>query len=246
MSRWRQIIAAITLALVVGAAHAERIGIERGHSGALQMHWLPAAEAPGARPAIVALPSCGGLCRGDGQGFDRRYPEYVERLHRAGYHVLMPDSFGSRGATSICAQAGSERTITVDMRRTDVLDAVRWLAGRGDVEARCIALVGWSHGAMTAVAGVVAFYRGCSALRGQPFTPQVPLLLLLGERDDWTPPQADFALKVYSDSQHGFDSAGPVRLRHGVDPRGVPTGGNPAARVQSQQEMDAFLARVPR
>jgi dienelactone hydrolase len=87
--------------------------------------------------------------------------------------------------------------------------------------------------------------------------------MLLGDKDDWAPPQrcvqlaertrasqptADFTVKVYPDSHHGFDSARPVRFRtdvpNGVDRSGVHVGGNPVAREQSRRELDLFLARI--
>lgn len=270
-------LAAALLALLVGAvpAAAEPVAIERDDGVPLRMHWLPAPQAPGPRPAVVALHGCGGLYARDGRTLRRGFLEYAERLHRAGYHVLLPDSFGSRGEGSICTITGAERPVKVEMRRTDVIDAVRWLAQRPEVDARKIALLGWSHGGATAlaainaargaapVAGAVVFYASCGGLISQPYRLDAPLLLLLGEKDDWTPPtqcrrwvehmraaqpDADITLRVYADSYHGFDSAGPVRLRTDVrsraNPDGVHVGGNPAARAQSQQEMDRFLARV--
>ena len=278
MNAQRLVVAVLALGLFAATASAERIVIERADDAPLAMHWLPAAGTNDARPAVVALHGCGGLYQRDGKTFERRYTEYTQRLHAAGYHVLLPDSFGSRGSGPICAIPNAQRNITAETRRADVIDAVRWLARREEVDGRRVVLLGWSHGAMTAlsavnaarpdavkVAGAIVFYPGCSALLEGPFRVEVPLLLLLGEKDDWTPParcqqlverartaqpEADIATKTYADSFHGFDGMRPVRLRsdvpNGVDPGGAHAGGNPAARVQSQQDMDAFLARIMR
>jgi dienelactone hydrolase len=240
-------------------------------------HWMPLAEAAAPRPAVVALHGCGGLYQRDGKTFDPRYPAYVERLHRAGYHVLLPDSFTPRGVRSICTVKRNERTITVEARRADVVAAVHWLAHQPGVDARRIVLLGWSHGAITALnainsarpgfaaplAGAVVFYPGCSALLKAAFATDIPVLMLLGEKDDWTPPArcvelaertrsrqpgADLTVRVYADSYHGFDGTLPVRfwgdVSNGVDPKGVHLGANPAARAQAQAEMDTFLTRV--
>ena len=265
------------LALLAGAAGAEPVRIEHSDDVPINAHWFPAPGATGARPAVVALHGCGGLYRRDGKTLDSRYPEYVAHLHEAGYHVLLPDSFGSRGLGPICALTRGERTITVETRRADVAAAVSWLAARPEVDAKRIALLGWSHGAGTTLnainglradnpkplAGAVVFYPGCSAALAQTFRLDIPVLMLLGEKDDWTPPArclqfaesartaqpgVDLTVRVYANSHHGFDSTRPARFRTdvstGANSTGVHVGGNPTARVDSQREMDAFLARI--
>jgi len=277
----KRLVAAGLACLLVAApaANAEKVEIRAPDGTALTAHWMPRPQG-GAAPAVVALHGCGGLYNASGTAFDPRYPEYVERLHRAGYHVLLPDSFGSRGSGSICAVPAGQRTITVEMRRGDAIAAVNWLARQPEVDPRRIAMLGWSHGGSTLLSAVnaarddyardvvaaVAFYPGCSGLRngepgGRPFRLQAPLLMLLGEKDDWTPPGrcvelaervrqaqpgADIEVRVYADSYHGFDSARPVRFRagipNGVDKAGVHQGGQPEARAASLRELDAFLA----
>jgi dienelactone hydrolase len=280
MRRALLLVSAGLLALVAAAAlRAEPVQFDSLDGTALVAHWLPAPSAAGRAPVVVALHGCGGLYQRDGKTFDPRYPEYVARLHAQGAHVLLPDSFTPRGARQICTTANADRSITVEARRNDVLAALRWAAARPDVDASRIVLLGWSHGAMTLLTSVnaarsphaeplaaaIAFYPGCSALLKQDFRIDVPLLMLLGAADDWTPParcvtlveqlrraqpQADVALHVYPDSYHGFDSTRPVRFRpdvpNGVDKRGVHQGGNPAARAAALAEVDRFLARVLR
>ena len=240
-------------------------------------HWRPIADTSTPRPAVVALHGCGGLYLRDGKTFDPRYPRYVEHLHAAGYHVLLPDSFTPRGTPSICTVKNNERTITVETRRADVVAAVHWLARQPGVDPKRIVLLGWSHGAMTSLnainsarpgfatplAGAVVFYPGCNALLKVPFKIDIPVLMLLGEKDDWTPParctalaertrqaqpNADLSVHVYADSYHGFDGTAPIRfwtdVSNGVDPAGVHLGANPVARAEAQAEMDAFFARV--
>jgi dienelactone hydrolase len=191
--------------------------------------------------------------------------------------VLLTDSFTPRGARQICSVKHGDRSITVETRRQDAIAAVRWLQTRSEVDPQRIVLLGWSHGAMTLLtainaaraphaaplAGAIAFYPGCRATLQQPFRLDTPLLLLLGEKDDWTPPgrcialaervsqaqpQADLTLRVYPDAYHGFDSARPVRLRadvpNGVNPAGVHVGGHPEARAAALAEFDRFVARV--
>jgi dienelactone hydrolase len=171
----------------------------------------------------------------------------------------------------------TERHVDVEMRRPDVIAAVDWLARHPRVDRSRIALLGWSHGAMTALtsingaraggaaplAGAVVFYPGCRALLQQDFRIAMPVLMLLAEKDDWTPPArctrlaerirkqqpgADLTVELYPDSYHGFDGRGPVRFRtdvpNGVNKAGVHVGGNPATRARAQAAVDTFLARV--
>ena len=269
-----RIVAALALAFCACVVHAERVLIALPDGVLLTAHWKPHPTLAIA-PAAVALHGCGGLYRRDGVTLDDRYPEYVARLHAAGFHVLLPDSFGSRSTGSICTLPPGTRTVSVAMRRGDAIAAVRWLAERHDVDSQRIVLIGWSHGAMTALAALnsasapsasplaaaIVFYPGCSQFAKSTPRISAPLLVLLGEKDDWTPPapcigmidrmrqqqpDADLTLRVYPDSYHGFDRKGPVRVlrdvSNGVDPTGVHNGGNAAARAAALAEFDAFLA----
>jgi dienelactone hydrolase len=234
--------------------HAEPVQFDSFDGTPLKAHWLPAPIASDRAPVVVALHGCGGLYQRDGKTLDARYPEYAARLHAQGIHVLLPDSFTSRGTRQICTTANAERSITVETRRNDVLAALRWVASQPGVDAGRIVLV-----------AVVTFYPGCSALLKREFRLDVPLLMLLGAEDDWTPPAgciklveqlklvqplADVTLRVYPDSSHGFDSTRPVRFRtdvpNGVNKAGVHQGGNPQARATALAEFDQFLVRVLR
>lgn len=273
MKRLLPCAAAALLALTVPTARAERIQLIAPDGIALKAHWMPRPER-GVGPAVVALHGCSGLFERTGIAFDPRYPDYVARLHRAGYHVLLPDSFGSRGKGSICAEPVGKRSITVETRRGDAVAAVEWLSKHPDVDARRIVMLGWSHGATTAlsalntagpayarnVAAAIVFYPGCSSFLKQPFRLHAPVLMLLGEKDDWTPPErctelaertrkaqpdVDLDVHLYSDSHHGFDGTQPVRFRtdvsSGANARGVHTGGNRAARAAALAAIDDFL-----
>lgn len=238
---------------------------------ALTLHWAPVDDKP--RPAVVALHGCGGLYKRDRRTLDARYPSYIERFHAMGYHVLLPDSFGSRGLGSICSQANASRTVKIADRRADVLDALTWLRAQPRVDAGHVALMGWSNGASTALstmdarqkpsapplAAVVLFYPACG--RQQSTEPGAAAVLIqLGADDDWTPAEPceqlahrwqaaghDVVLDVYAGAYHGFDSNNAVRFRsdvpNGRDAAGVHVGGNPEAFRASQVRLAAFLAR---
>lgn len=239
----------------------------------LQVQWQGASET-GRRPAVIALHGCAGLYNSRGR-LDDRYISYAQRWNAAGWHVVAPDSFSSRVQGSICTQTAGERTIKVAHRRDDVLRTATWLMTRPDVDPQRIAVVGWSHGAMTALeivdgslwrsqppAAIVAYYPGCGGWKRRALVqPAAPLLMLLGEADDWTPAapckelaerfQSDHpgvvTVHVYAGGHHGFDSRSPVRFRPeipaGAGKRGVHVGGNAIAREASLAELDQFLAQ---
>jgi dienelactone hydrolase len=58
-------------------------------------------NGPGPFPAVIALHGCAGLY-GHDDSLSPRHADWAERLVAAGFIVLFPDSFGSRGADSQC------------------------------------------------------------------------------------------------------------------------------------------------
>ena len=129
-------------------------------------------------------------------------------------------------------------------------------------------------------AAAVALYPGCAARMGDwrtvrqagaggPITdyvgvykPVAPMLILIGENDDWTPAepcrkltevarQAGYAvaIKVYPGAYHGFDSNNPVRYdparvnANSPSGRGATTGGDPKAWEDSFREVTAFFGQ---
>lgn len=245
--------------------------------------WMPApasgsaaTAAPARLGAVVLLHGCNGLWDRQGR-LGARYRDYARIVHRTGLHVLVVDSFKPRQETELCTQRNGARRVNQSHRRLDTLAAIAWLAARDDVDAERIGLLGWSHGGSTVLAAsnlrhrdvqaaavkpafAVAFYPGCAAERARRYEPAAPLLLLLGDADDWTPAEPCAALareaagavpsidvERYAGAHHGFDSELPVRLRsdvpNGVKPgAGVHVGGQPAARQASRERLLRFLA----
>ena len=240
---------AVVMAACGSLAHAFEPLIVAGEP-ALHVQWQPAKDV-GRRPAIIALHGCGGLYSSRGR-FDDRYTWYAQHWNAAGWHVVAPDSFGSRGQGSICRQAPSDRTTKVAHRREDVLRTAAWLMDRNDVDPQRIAIVGWSHGGSTALevvdrslwrsqppAAIVVYYPGCGGWKRRTLAqPAVSMLMLLGEADDWTPAAAckeladryqseypgSVVVRAYADGYHGFDSRGPVRFRSDI-PAGIDRSG---------------------
>lgn len=134
-----------------------------------------------------------------------------QMLAAEGYHVIFPDSFGSRGIEGICSEAQRLKNgIRVDMpeRRADTLATLAWVRAQpwADVQRNNIALLGWSHGAQTVLAATdagqvavkatgaaakaaIAFYPGCVQASRTGYRPNTSLTLLLGADDDWTLPE---------------------------------------------------------
>jgi dienelactone hydrolase len=217
-------------------------------------------------PTIVALHGCGGMLNPRGKP-NFRSNAYAKILNRQGWHVLFIDSLSSRHVKSICTDG---RLVTQAQRVSDVQAAVAYLSKQSDsVDAQRIGILGWSHGGSTALlsndAGVdylvepraiVAFYPGCLDTKGRriELKPIRPVLMQLGEIDDWTNPipcqtlAAQWPNKVrqdtYAQASHGFDSDGPVRainLKLPRENRTVHTGGDPLAKATSQAKMISFF-----
>lgn len=273
----RRLLLALALAPLVAVAQ-ERVGfasLDRDAAGApvaLAAEWFPVGGS-GPAPAVVLLHGCSGAYDRQGR-LGERMRDYAGWLHDQGVAVLIVDSFGPRGEREVCTQQAGARRVTQANRRLDALAALRWLAARPDVRADRLGLIGWSNGGSTVLAATnrrhrdvaraaaqpafaVAFYPGCEAELKRGYRPSAPLLLMVGEVDDWTPaepcrqlaaadPRIEF--HAFAGAAHGFDGTGPVRLRrdvpNGTRPgEGVHVGGDPAAREGSRALLAAFLAR---
>lgn len=224
---------------------------------------------PGSHPAIVLLHGCGGLYRRHGKQVNERDGETAERLRDQGYLVLMVDSFTPRGVTEICRLKDSP--IRPDReRKRDAHAALEYLRSRNDVVADRIGLLGWSNGGSTVLAALgtappadyraaLAYYPGCLRSTKDPsWRLPIPLLVLTGDADDWTPavycqklsdsPNASGRLTLvrYPGAYHGFDAPdAPVKEVSGLAgvKRGAAfVGTDPVARADSMARVDAYFA----
>lgn len=216
----------------------------------------PAAEPTG--PAVVALHGCSGP-------YAARDGSWAAEFARRGHVVLLPDSFGSRGLGPQCRV--KERTVRpFPERRQDAIAAAQWVRG-----AHGVVLLGWSNGGQTTLATAkpgddlpedlflrfVAFYPGCSAtLRDTAWRPARPLLILVGDADDWTPAEpcrrlrdrhpGSLSLVTYPGAYHDFDAPDrPVRVLTGLATTRDGTahaGTDPKARADALARVPAFIA----
>jgi dienelactone hydrolase len=241
------------LALFAPAAWgAEQIEIPAGDAKLKAVLYRP--SGPGPFPAVVALHNCDGLNWTDGK-IERRYAEWGERLTAAGFAVIFPDSFGSRGLGPQCHVR--ERMVRASRLRTsDAVATRQWLQAQPWVVADRVSLLGWSHGATTTLWTVrragsrrdktpdfrsaVALYPNCQRAGITAWSARIPTLILIGRADDWTLASvceqmvvgargrsAAASLVVYPNAVHDFDRENLPRQER----LGVANTANAAGRV---------------
>lgn len=253
---------ALAMLMLAPPALAETVTLPGPHGVALKAA-LYRPEGNPVAPAIVALHGCGGP-------YPSRDLAWARRLAADGHIVLLPDSFGSRGLGSQCRVIAREATAG-GLRRQDAIAAARWLAAQPGTPAGGIALLGWSDGGSTVLAAIrrsrdlppgllraaVAFYPGCRGAATNPhWQPAVPLLILHGAADDWTPiaPCEALAaghkdmitLHAYPGAYHDFDAPTPVHVLHRIPTsqnadHSVHLGNNAAARADAFRRVPGFL-----
>jgi dienelactone hydrolase len=246
-------------------------------------------DGAGPFPAVVIMHDCSGLGRRSGGAPGRWATELVRR----GYVVLMPDSFTTRGhPDGVCTDASPSRDDVSPRRRVrDAYAALAYLRALPYVDGAHVGLMGGSHGGSTTLssmiapesdtdrlakekrggfAAAVALYPGCMASRRTwshtgVYRPLAPLLILIGDKDDWAPAepcrklteaaqQAGYpmTIKIYPGAYHSFDSYAPVRYvaarvnLNAPGGRGATTGGDPAAWADSIREVVVFFGRYLR
>jgi dienelactone hydrolase len=178
-------------------------------------------------------------------------------------------------------------------RRIDAYAALAHARSLPFVDGRRVGVMGGSHGGSTTLvvmaapesdgeslaqdrrggfAAAVALYPGCRAALGSwrsdgsgTYRAVAPLLILIGEKDDWTPaaPCVELArssratphpvdIVVYPGAHHSFDSDRPVRYvatrvnMNAPAGRGATTGGDPQAWADSIRRVTEFFERTLR
>ena len=222
---------------------------------------VPPGQGP--HPAVVLLPTCGGI--------GRAFQHWTSVLRRAGYVVLAVDSLGPRGHGNVC----DSLAVSVDDVAADALGAAAHLRKLPLVDRDRIYGMGFSYGGMallrTASAGylarqrnpmpfraIAAFYPHCQPRPGAgPAAAQAqlnlfgdvatPVHLLLGGADTESPAHlctgraADLrregrpiSYTVLEGATHGFDMTSSV-AGYRYDPDAV---------ARSEREVLDFFART--
>lgn len=247
------------LALVASEAFAEAVTLGIG------LDSIPATllkpEGAGPFPAVVMLHDCSGL----GPRSSGAPGRWARQLVAQGYVVILPDSFGTRGyPNGICTDASKGRFDVRPIRRArDARAARAFLQTLPYVAKDRIGLMGGSHGGASTLAtllhqesgfvAAVALYPRCRFF--EKLKPDVPLLILTGELDDWTPAKECAPLagervtvRVYPGAHHAFDSPRPERyVAERINPssptgRGATTAGNAEAWADSIRQVTDFFA----
>ena len=272
----------LTLALLIGARALaeEKVQFPSLDAPTTSLDgYLFRPASPGRRPAIVFMHGCGGLLTASGKLMSRER-DWAIRLNRLGYAVLMVDSFTPRGSGQMCAPSTFRESIHL-ARPKDAYGALRYLQEQSFIRVDRIGLMGWSQGGGALLFAIraeslgrprdlaspdfraaIAFYPAACSDRAHkaPWTSTIPLLVLIGERDVWTPAApcqqlvegakgrgSPAEIRIYPGAWHDFDWPNlPVRelpnyrTSAGVVPV---TGTDPAARADVLRRVPDFLAR---
>jgi dienelactone hydrolase len=222
------------------AAGPDPVEIRDGDLALKGLMFRPDGNGP--FPAVVAMHNCGGLVNSSGT-ITTRYRDWAQQLVKAGFVVLYPDSYGSRGLGNQCANRN--QTVRADRERvTDATAARHWLEQQPEVKPDRISLLGWSNGGTGVLWTVrphsghedrsdfrsaVALYPACRRLETTAWSARVPTLILIGALDDWTSVQecermvagakgrsARASIVVYPGAFHDFDHPSrPPQIRGG-------------------------------
>lgn len=196
-------------------------------------------------PAVVLMHGCGGVQVGNEQ--------WATDLTKWGYVTLLVDSFGPRGLSEICTNLGR---LGVTDRTSDAYGALEYLRTMAFVDKERVALMGWSHGGMVVLSSMwahrrprtdgfragVALYPYCEHYSSI----YAPVLVLIGDADDWTPAvrcdvfknNSMVEVKVYRGAPHSFDNPGIPRTY-----LGHVLGYDRAATADARERVQEFLGR---
>lgn len=218
-------LSVLAVSLVCTPAHAQQnvtfpTSTFPGVSAAVDLRaaiYRPRGDGP--FPAVIVMHGCGGV--GEHQS------DWAKRLASWGYVAVALDSFGPRGHGNICQKTS---LVPPDLRVFDIIGAAEYLAQQPYAAKGQIALLGFSHGGWTmmkavqehqglakyGIKGAVAYYPYCTP--GTDRFVALPLLILIGQQDDWTPESRCLALIAqglkrhdlvelvgYSGAYHSFD-----------------------------------------
>ena len=209
----------------IGGGYTDAIAIPvndpavKAISGAL---FKPTGAGP--FPAVVYMIGCGGI---DPPPLRAQQRAAIDHLLDKSVAILIVDSFTPRNEPNgVCANTSGEKGMQYATRGSnDALAAVAVLKGMPEIDAKHIFLMGFSLGSISsllatdsknaashdpAVAGVIAYYPFCY----DGVNPSVPVLVMIGEKDDWTPAakceavtgKTNFEVVVYPGATHVFNT----------------------------------------
>ena len=221
--------------------------------------WLDMPSDDSRVPAVVLMHGCTGLTPPVRAGLQAHATFLVEH----GIAALIVDSFGPRGlgggqVCSSVAKLGAASWYRVG----DAFNSLAFLRGQAGIDGESIFLLGQSNGGTVVLnaarergarhigtterfAGVIAYYPYCAGVED----PVIPILILIGSDDDWTPAASCEAagvfdasglieVVIYPGAVHSFDLAIAKQLYVGHW-----VGGDADATEDSRERMLAFIRR---
>ena len=170
-------------------------------------------------------------------GWAEHHYEYLKMYQDLGYATFELNSFKSRNITST---VGTQNEITMATMIVDAYKALEKLSDHPQIMKEKVSITGWSLGGAVALysawlplknsinkslnfASHLAFYPPCFFEFEDLNFSKVPIHILIGELDDWTPSQpcnnlvnklamSNINVTVYKDSHHGFDRKGELEI----------------------------------
>jgi dienelactone hydrolase len=258
-------IAIALMLLFAGSATAQTVrfasvAVGSSAAGPEISGWMYKPSGAGPFPGIVLAHTCGGV--------SPHTDVWGKLLASWGYVVVAPDSFGPRGEKSVC---GRGNAVNGNMRVADVAGAIDFLNAQPFVRKGEIGLIGHSHGGWTAVRAaqknyglaarglkaVVAYYPSCAPQFDRDVA--VPLLILIGDKDDWTLAESCRKLQAagftqpslvdvvyYPNAYHSFDSKVGDRTITVADGKSHRLAYDAVAGPDAEARTRAFFARYLR
>jgi dienelactone hydrolase len=258
-------IAIVLMLLFAGGASAQSVrfpsvAVGGSAAGPEISGWMYKPSGAGPFPGIVLAHPCSGV--------SPHTEVWGKLLASWGYVVVAPDSFGPRGEKSVC---GRGNVVNGNMRVADVAGAIDFLNAQPFVRKGDIGLIGHSHGGWTTVRAVqgnyglaarglkaaVAYYPSCVPSLDRDVA--VPLLILIGDKDDWTPAERCRQLQAsgftrpglvdivyYPNAYHSFDSKAADRTITVADGKSHRLAYDPFAGPDAEARTKAFFAKYLR
>jgi dienelactone hydrolase len=228
--------------------------------------WVQTPEGAGPFDTVMLVPGCNGL---DTHGW-AQMQTWAAWLLRLNYAVVMIDSFTPRNVTNTC---GNGEIVPGQLHAADMYTAAAYISRLPQFRGRKIGAMGFSHGGWgvleaasdrisaivelrarlarehIGIAAFVSVYPACYRHVRASFA--APLLIIIGENDDWTPALAcerlaayphllgpELRLKVYPRAYHVFDVDKPPRryLGHELEY-------NAEATANAKREIQGFFSR---
>jgi len=273
----RETWAAIAASVLLAACATPTVSFLNATPNAARV--IPAQEVrprgDGPFPAVILMHGCHGV-----SASTRAWGDW---LRDRGYVALIVDSWAARGIRDGCVP-GPELPATE--RFDDAVGALRWLHARPYVDRARVGVIGWSNGGVFAMslvngpslerarargvelpppglaASVAMYPGGCYSLVNEQVVR--PLLLLIGDADDWTlASECDAMVQAmrargaaativrYPGAVHYFDVVGQPRIvLPEVENRnrpggccGATVGYDPAADTDARRRVEAFFAQ---